>query len=126
MRTTTRILIVLIALSLGLPALAGLKFQRLDDDQFLVTHRKATRWGGQGKALRTLYEEIASVCVAADFEYFEIRQQALKGRTLGFGGGAGATAEVKFHRAEAREDLIRCMPLADPKKVRKARKKLGG
>ena len=126
MKPTVKHLAVLavVAVALCLPASAGVKFEQLDEDQFIVTHRKKSRIGGQGKALRTLYEEIASVCVAAGFEYFEIRHQAVKGRTWGFGGGAGATAEVKFYAEEKKDDLLRCYPLADSGKVREAEKKL--
>ena len=128
MKTNIRkpVLIAILVVSMTLPALAGVKFERLDEDQFIVTHRKTSRLGGQGKALRTLYEEIASICVAAGFEYFEVRSQAVKGRSIGWGGGAGATAEVKFYPAETKEDLLRCEPLADQGKVRAAKRRIGG
>jgi hypothetical protein len=111
-------------------AFADIKFTQLDEDQFVVYHRKHSLLGTEAKATSKLYEEIASICVAAEFEYFSVKQLDVQERHAGgfWGGGrgAGASAEVKFHHEEGPEadDRVKCMGLADQKSVDRARKKL--
>lgn len=135
-RTRVRSRAAACALALGLsaapaaPAHADIKFTRLSDDQFIVHHRKKTRWGAEAKATRTAYVEAASICVAAGYTHMEIKDMNIGERTFGFSGrGASADVRVELHLdptpSEIDEaDLIACAPLAEKDKVEKARKKL--
>jgi len=119
-----RFLVSVMAIAvLSAPALADMRFQRLDEDDFVIHHRKKTRFGGEGKAMETLYTEVASVCVAAGFQYFEVKREFSEGRQIG--RGASAMMEVRFSHDETNDDAIRCLPLSDKGKVKKARQKLG-
>ena len=129
MQTRTRVAIgLLMALCLGAGAQADVKFTRLDSDQFVISHRKLTLLGAEAKAMKTLYGEVASICVAAGFNYFDIKSQDVQERQHGgaWGGGRGAsgTVQVKFHQEEINDDVIECEPLSDRKKVELAKKKL--
>ena len=122
-----RLLLLVLASLLATPALADIKFTRLDEDQFVISHRKQTLLGGEAKAMNTLYEEVASLCIAAGYEYFEVKGQDVQERNHGglWGGGRGAsgTIQAKFHTEDG-EDFIRCEPLAVAKKIAKAKQKL--
>ncbi len=126
------------------PALSEMKFTRLAEDQFVISHRKQSVFGGQAKAMKTLHKEVAAMCIAAGFTHFEVTSQkggqrqlkgggfgrfgrslsgGIGGSVAGRGRGASATIQAKFHKEDG-EDLIDCAGLADPKKVEKAKKKL--
>ena len=126
---TIAIVVAVLVLATG-TAFADIKFTQLDEDQFVVYHRKRTLLGAEAKATSKLYEEIASICVAAEFEYFSVKQldiqERQRGGPWGGGRGAGASAEVKFHHEEGldADDRIKCTGLADKKSVDRARKKL--
>jgi hypothetical protein len=119
---------LLLAAIAGTAARADVKFTRLDADQFVISHRKQTLLGAEAKAMKTLYGEVASICVAAGFKYFDVKSQDVQERQQGglWGGGRGAsgTVEAKFHQDKINDDVIECQPLSDPKKVDLAKKKL--
>ena len=121
-----RTVIALALLFLPMVIYADVKFTRLSENRFIVSHRKLTSFGAEAKALKTLYGEVASICVAAGFSHFEIVTMDVQERHGSWGGdgrGASGTVDVKM-RNEADEDFVECAPLADPKKVGMAKKKL--
>lgn len=114
-------------------AWADVKFTQLSDDQFIVHHRKLTTLGAEAKATRTAYKEAASLCIAAGFTHMEIKDQNIGERMHGstFGGGRGASADLRIRlftdpdeETVDEKDLLACEPLADPKKVEIAKRKL--
>lgn len=126
-------LALVLPLTLASVSFADVKFTRLSEDQFIVHHRKLTTLGAEAKAVKTAYKEAASICVAASYTHFEIKEQNVGERMHGttFGGGRGASADirVKFYQDPDEEaidekDLIECKPLSDPKKVKRAKEKL--
>ncbi len=125
---TRRTAAVLAFLLVSTAAVADIKFTRLSENRFIVSHRKQqSMLGAEAKAMKTLYSEVASICIAAGYSHFELVTQDVQERSRGgpWGGGRGAsgTVDVKM-RNEAGEDHIECAPLADPKKVGVAKKKL--
>ena len=127
--------VITICLALALPSLswADVKFTRLSENQFIVHHRKLTTLGAEAKAVKTTYREAASICVAAGFTHFEVKEQnvgeRVHGNALGGGRGASADLRIKLYADPDDEmiddkDLIECEPLSDPKKVERAQEKL--
>jgi hypothetical protein len=133
MKVSRVLVLAILCFAVALTAVADVKFTRLSEDQFIVHHRKLTLLGAEAKATRTAYAEAASICIAAGFTHLEIKEQNIGERQHGgaWGGGRGASADVrvKFFADPDEEkveelDLIACEPLADPKKVERAREKL--
>lgn len=129
------LLVLPLALLLASPAqlAADIRFTRLGEDQFLVHHRKKTLLGAEAKATRTAYAEAAAVCLAAGFTHMKVKNQNVGERMHGgwFGGGRGASADLRIEVYKDPDkqtvddlDLIACEPLADPKKVEQAKRKL--
>jgi len=130
--TKRALLLALLAL-VASAAFADVKYTRLSEDQFIIHHRKQTTLGAEAKAVKTTYEEAASVCIAAGFSHMEIKETNIGEREHGsvWGGGRGASADVRVELyldpgLDLIEDLdlVACQPLADPQKVEKAKEKL--
>lgn len=101
----------------AVPAFATTRLQKLAENRYLLTHKKQTGWAGKGKAMRTLNEKAASLCLILDYKWFESLETEAQGR--GFVRTASATMEVKFYKDEAKEDLNSCESLAsDEQKVK--------
>ena len=118
-----RTVIALALLFLPMVTYAGVRFTRLSENRFIVSHQKQTDFGRDARAIKTLYGEVASICVAAGFSHFEIVTLDVTERQGWGGRGLSVNVDVRM-RNEAGEDHIECAPLADPKKVGVAKKKL--
>ena len=118
MRTLPFFFAIMFLCSAG-PASASLKFTRLDENNFVVTHK--TKFGrGIDTAVRNAYRKVASICVAAGFEYFEVQDQEIKSVMF---GPRSATVRTEFHR-ESGEGRIECKNQADAATVEQEKKKL--
>lgn len=125
--------ITIMATLMSAPSWADIKFTKLSENQFIVHHRKLTVLGAEAKAMKTAVEEAASLCIAANYSHMEIKDQNVGERIHGdaFGGGRGASADLRIKLYDTpdeetieEKDLLECEPLADPKKIKIAKKKL--
>ena len=112
-----RVVTFLLLLLMAIPAAATTRLQRLSDDRYLITHKKQSGVGGQGKALRTANEKAGSLCVVLGYSWFETRSADSQGRA--WGQTASATIEVKFYQDEVKEDLNECEALATERQKKK-------
>lgn len=106
----TRIVTFMLLFLIAMPAAATTRLQKLSEDRYLLTHKKQSGVGGQGKALRTANEKAGSLCVVLGYRWFETRSVDSQGRA--WGQTASATMEVKFYKDEVKEDLNECEALA--------------
>ncbi len=112
---------------------ADIKYTRLSDNQFVVHHRKLTKFGAEAKATKTAYKEAASICIAAGYTHMEIKDLNVGEREWGtkYGGGRGASADLRIklyldpdEETVDEKDLVECAPLSDPEKIEHAKHKL--
>lgn len=112
---------------------ADIKYTRLSDTQFVVHHRKLTKFGAEAKATKTAYAEAASICIAAGFTHMEVKDLNVGEREFGgeWGGGRGASADLRIKLYQEpdeatidEKDLVECGPLSDPVKIQRAKEKL--
>ncbi len=108
--------VLVLILSVGsVPAVTRLK--KLSETRYLLTLKKLSGFGGQGRILRKLHDKSASLCVIAGFKWFEIVTDQSHGRGL-FKTAAG-TFELKFYHEQENEDLYNCEALATDEEKRK-------
>lgn len=94
------------------------RVQKLSEDRFMITLKKLSGYGGQGKVLRKLNVKAASLCIVAGYSWFEVKDQKSHGRGL-FKTAAG-TFQVKFFNSEDEgEDLLSCEALATDQEKKK-------
>ena len=91
------------------------RVQKLAENRYLLTLKKLTGYGGEGRVLRKLNVKAASLCIVAGFQWFEVKDRSSHGR--GFFKTAAGTYEVHFYHDES-EDLIDCEALATDKEKR--------
>lgn len=104
------------------PASAGTKIKKLSEVRWIITHQKQTGFGGQGKAIRTMYEKVAALCVIEGYKWFELQDTQSKGRS--FGSAAAATFQIKLHMEEVMEDLNNCEALVTDQQMKQVKKEL--
>ena len=115
-RWLTVLVLVLLASAGSVSAVT--RVQQLSENRFMVTVKKLSGFGGQGKVLRKLHVKVASLCLVTGYSWFEIKDQKSHGRGL-FKTAAG-TFEVKFFNAEDEgEDLLSCEALATEEEKKK-------
>ena len=108
-------------LSTSAATAATLRFQRLGEDRFVVSHN--VKLGGANKAVKMAYKKAASLCVAAGFSYFEVLGQEV-GRPSQY-QFAGGTLQVRFKHERTEGGLeLDCKENAEPRYVELAKKKL--
>ena len=96
---------------------AATRVQKLNDNRFLITLKKWTGWGGEGRVLRQLNIKSASLCVVAGYQWFEVVDQTSHGR--GFVKTAAGTYQVKFHNEQQHDEMLSCEALATDEEKRK-------
>lgn len=101
---------------------AATRLQKLTEDRYLITLKKWSGYGGEGRVLRQLNIKAAYLCVLTGYEWFEIRDQTSHGR--GFVKTAAGTFEVKFHHEQEDEEMLDCEALATQKEKAKMKKVL--
>lgn len=109
----------LMVLSVG-PVHAVLTFRQLDQDTFTVSHR-VKGFGSRGKATELVYTKTASLCIAAGYTHYQVRDQESQASQPY--RAANATVTVRFFQQDG-EDRIACEPGSDPEYVEDARAKL--
>ena len=109
----------LVAVFAVAPCFATSRLMQLQEDRYLVTHQKQSFFGGQGKALRMVYEKAGSLCVILGYSWFEIKDNQSKGRS--FGSGAASTLDVKFYNEKPDDEIevFECESLASEKQKQK-------
>lgn len=115
------LLIVVLVLSISAVS-AATRLQKLTEDRYLITLKKWSAYGGQGRVLRQLNVKAGSLCVLLGYQWFEIKDQTSHGR--GFVKTAAGTYEVKFHYEQEDEDMIECEALASEEEKQKMKKTL--
>ena len=118
-----RSLAAVVLFLLPVAAYAKLDFKQLSKDEFLVFHQKTSQYGGPARAIKKLYEEVASLCIALGFTHFSSQEERQMSRQVGFHQRAGAMMRTKLSCGGS-DDGILCQPLASPKKIATARKKI--
>ena len=98
------------------------RLQKLKDDRYLITLKKLSAFGGQGKILRQLNVKTASLCVLLNYEWYEISNVESHGR--GFAKTAAGTFEVRFYHEEQGDDSLSCEALATDEEKEKMKKAL--
>ena len=93
------------------------RLQKLSENRYLITLKKSSGYGGEGKVLRQLNVKAASLCAVVGFQWFEVQEQTSHGR--GFFRTAAGTVEVKLFHEEEKEDLNDCELLATDDEKRK-------
>ena len=113
--------VVAALLSTSAAMAATLRFQRLGEDRFVVSHN--VKLGGANKAVKMVYKKAGSICVAAGFSYFEVLgQEVTRPNRYQFAGG---TLQVRFKHERAEEGLeLDCKENSDARYVELAKKKL--
>ena len=96
------------------------RLKKLSENRYLITFKKLSAFGGQGRILRKLHEKSAALCLLAGFQWFEIKQESSHGRGL-FKTAAG-TFEVKFYHEQENEDLYDCSALSTDEEKEKMAK----
>jgi hypothetical protein len=98
-------------------ALATITFHQLDGNTFTISHY--VKWvGGRAKAMDSVYEKAASLCVAAGFTHLVIMEQESDKH-----GVANATVTVQFFQEDG-EGRVACDVKASQEYVTEAAKKL--
>ena len=115
------LLIVILLLSITLVS-AATRVQKLSDDRFLITLKKWTGYGGEGRVLRQLNVKSASLCVVTGYQWFEVVDQTSHGR--GFVKTAAGTYQVKFHNEQQHDEMLSCEALATDKEKSKMQRAL--
>ena len=121
MKRTAPILIALAAFSLAGPTLGEMKFTRLDETHYLVSHTVGHEFGSSNKVAKMLYIKVASLCVAAGFKHFEVKNRDIVPPRGGW--TARGTVEVELHLVK-NEDSIECKELAEERYIKQAKKEL--
>ncbi len=112
---------LILILSTGVSS-AVTRVQKLSENRYLVTLKKLSGFGGEGKVLRRLNHMVASLCVIAGYEWYEVLDRSSHGR--GFVKTAAGTVEVKFHHEQGNDDMNNCKSLATEKEKTKMTKSL--
>lgn len=114
---------LVVLLLLPAAAMADSSVQKLDDNHYLITHEKLTRFGNKGKVTAMLHMKAASLCVIKGKKYFEPAGEAVKGQSV-FKGARGSL-QVRLHDTEvAGKETLECAPLADDEQITKIKKDL--
>lgn len=103
-------------------ASAATRVQKLSENLYMITLKKWTGWGGEGRVLRQLNTKAASLCLETGYKWFEIEDQTSHGR--GFVKTAAGTFKVKFYKDKENDDLLSCESLATDAERAKMRKAL--
>lgn len=86
------------------------RLQKLKEDRYLITFKKLSGFGGEGKILRGLYVKAASLCLLLNYEWFEIEDSTSHGR--GFYKTASGTFDVRLYHEEQGDASLSCEALA--------------
>lgn len=92
------------------PASAVTRLKKLSENRYLLTLKKLSGFGGQGRILRKLHDKSASLCVLTGYQWFEIVNDQSHGR--GLWKTAAGTFELKFYHEQENEDMYDCEALA--------------